>query len=590
MNALKRNRSCGDLRAADLDQEVVLAGWVQKRRDHGGLIFIDLRDRSGIAQVVFSPEVSKESHQLAHELRTEYVIITRGMIRKRPEGMANEKIPTGEIEVYVDHLEILNTSITPPFIIEENIDVSENLRLKYRYLDLRRAPMQETLILRHNIYKSVRNYLDENGFLEIETPVLTKSTPEGARDYLVPSRVSPGRFYALPQSPQLFKQILMIAGLERYYQIVKCFRDEDLRADRQPEFTQIDMELSFVDEEDIQNVTEGMIARIFEETRGVTLQTPFKRMNYTEALDRFGLDKPDTRFGLELKDMSDLAGQSQFKVFTETVASGGTVRGIRLPRCASYSRKEIDELTEFVKIFGAKGLAWFKVTEGKAQSSIAKFFTPELLQQITERLEASDGDLLVFVADRPNVAFEALGNLRNKMGKQLNLIDEDRFDFVWITEFPLLEWDEDEKRFAAMHHPFTSPMEEDLPLLDSDPARIRARSYDLVLNGSEIGGGSIRIHRDELQEKMFSALGMDLEEAQTRFGFLLEALKYGAPPHGGIAFGLDRIAMILSGSSSIRDVIAFPKTQKATCLMTEAPSRVNPKQLNELMIKTDIVD
>jgi aspartyl-tRNA synthetase len=512
------------------------------------------------------------------------------MIRKRPEGMANEKIPTGEIEVYVDHLEILNTSITPPFIIEENIDVSENLRLKYRYLDLRRTPMQETLILRHNICKSVRNYLSENGFLEIETPVLTKSTPEGARDYLVPSRVSPGRFYALPQSPQLFKQILMISGLERYYQIVKCFRDEDLRADRQPEFTQIDMELSFVDEEDIQNVTEGMIARIFEETRGVTLQTPFKRMNYAEALDRFGLDKPDTRFGLELKDMSDLAGQSQFKVFTETVASGGTVRGIRLPGCASYSRKEIDELTEFVKIFGAKGLAWFKVSEGKAQSSIAKFFAPELLQQITERLEASDGDLLVFVADRPNVAFEALGNLRNKMGKQLNLINEDRFDLVWITEFPLLEWDEDEKRFSAMHHPFTSPMEEDLPLLDSDPARIRARSYDLVLNGSEIGGGSIRIHRNELQEKMFSALGMDMEEAQTRFGFLLEALKYGAPPHGGIAFGLDRIAMILSGSSSIRDVIAFPKTQKATCLMTEAPSRVDPKQLNELMIKTDIVD
>lgn len=573
-----------------MGREVAIAGWVQKRRDHGGLIFIDLRDRSGISQIVFSPEVSSESHQLAHDLRSEYVILVNGAVRKRPEGMTNEKIPTGGIEIYVDRLEILNTSLTPPFMIEDDIDISENLRLKYRYLDLRRKPMRDALILRHQIYRTTREYLNGQGFLEIETPILTKSTPEGARDYLVPSRVNPGHFYALPQSPQLFKQILMVAGLERYYQIVRCFRDEDLRADRQPEFTQIDMELSFIDEEDIMSIAEGMISRIFQEARGIALETPFPRLTYSQALERFGLDKPDTRFDLELKDISDLASESGFKVFTDAVASGGMVRGIRLPGCASYSRKEIDDLTEAVKIFGAKGLAWFKVAEDGLQSSITKFFEPALLQKISDRLGGTPGDLLVFVADRPGVVFESLGNLRNRMAKQLGLIDESRYNFLWVTDFPLLEWNENEKRFSAMHHPFTSPCEADLSLLQSDPSKVRARAYDLVLNGSEIGGGSIRIHRKELQEQMFSALGMDREEAGSRFGFLLEALEYGAPPHGGIAFGLDRIAMILTGAQSIRDVIAFPKTQKATCLMTGAPSKVDQKQLHELMIKTEILE
>jgi aspartyl-tRNA synthetase len=568
MTALKRNRNCGDLRVADAGQSVTLTGWVQKRRDHGGLIFVDLRDRSGIAQVVFSPDVSVDMHQEAHALRNEFVLQARGEVRKRPEGMANEKISTGGIEVYIDHFEILNRSLTPPLMIEDNVDVSESLRLKYRYLDLRRKPMQDAIILRHHVSRVTREFLNSEGFLEIETPVLTKSTPEGARDYLVPSRVSPGRFFALPQSPQLFKQILMVAGFERYYQIVRCFRDEDLRADRQPEFTQIDMELSFVDEEDIFAVTERMIARIFQETKGLTVATPFPRLAYAEALDRYGLDKPDTRFDLELRDVSDLAASCKFKVFTDAMASDGTVRGVRLPGCAGYSRKDLDGLTDYVKVFGARGLAWLKVAEGKIESPIAKFFSPERLEQIRQRLEGAPGDLLVFVADQAGVAFDALGNLRNEMAQRLSLIDESLYHFAWITDFPLLDWDAQEKRFVAMHHPFTAPAEADLSR----------------------GGGSIRIHRKEVQEQMLAALGMDAKEANARFGFLLEALEYGAPPHGGIAFGLDRLIMILSGARSIRDVIPFPKTQKATCLMTDAPTPVDQKQLDELMIRTRILE
>jgi aspartyl-tRNA synthetase len=585
----KRTHYCGQISSADIGKEVCLMGWVQRRRDHGGLIFIDLRDREGIAQLALDPDRDPEAHAKAEGVRNEYVLAVRGMVSHRPSGTVNPKMKTGEVEVEVNELRVLNAAQTPPFMLDEYSEVAENIRLKYRYLDLRRRELQDNLILRHKVARTVRNYLDEQGFLEIETPVLTKSTPEGARDYLVPSRVNPGTFFALPQSPQLFKQLLMVSGFDRYYQIVKCFRDEDLRADRQPEFTQIDCELSFVDRDQVILIMEGMIAEVFRQTRGIEIGLPMPRMTYTEAMARFGVDNPDLRFGLELVELSNLVKDSGFKVFADVVSKGGIVKALNAKGCTSLSRKEIDDLTEFVKIYGAKGLAWVKIQEdGSWQSPIAKFFTEREIGLMDEALHAEPGDLLLFVADTFRVANEALGRLRCHLGHKLGLARQDDFRFVWITDFPLLEWDGDARRHVAVHHPFTAPMDEDLPLLDGDPGSVRAQAYDLVLNGSEIGGGSIRIHDQAVQKKMFALMGIDSEEAQEKFGFLLNALEYGAPPHGGIAFGLDRLAMILTGSDSIRDVIAFPKTQRATCLLSAAPGPVDDKQLGELSIRRAI--
>ncbi len=585
LETMRRTHNCCELTADDVGKEVILMGWVQRRRDHGGVIFVDLRDREGITQVVFNPTVDEAMHQKAHDIRGEYVLGVRGRVDPRPEGMTNPNLKTGAIEVMVSELKILNAAETPPFLIEDRVDVSEAIRLQHRHLDLRRPQMQKSLVMRHRAVAAIRNFMNDNGFLDIETPFLTRSTPEGARDYLVPSRVNPGQFYALPQSPQIFKQLLMIAGFDRYYQIVRCFRDEDLRADRQPEFTQIDIEMSFVGEEDVMGIAEGMIQALFKTVIDHQVSLPFARLSYDEAVDRFGLDKPDTRFGLELKEISDIVKDTGFKVFASVVKKGGMVKALNAKGCSDMSRKDIDDLTAFVAVYRAKGLAWIKVHEDKWQSPIAKFFSDEEKAAMTKRLDMQPGDLVFFVADSPKVTNEALGHLRNHLGRKLGLIDDSTYNFLWVTEFPMMEYDETEKRFQALHHPFTAPLETDYDLLEQDPPAAKSRAYDLVLNGNEIGGGSIRIHQIELQQKVFAALGMTEETYREKFGFLLDALQSGAPPHGGIAFGLDRLVMLLAEQSSIRDVIAFPKTQKAACLLTNAPSDAAKTQLDELSLR-----
>ena len=583
----KRTTYCGLVTEEFLNEKVTLKGWVHNRRDLGGLIFVDLRDREGIVQIVFNPDFSEEALQVAETVRSEYVVEVEGVVTKRDAETINPKIKTGQVEVQVSNIEIINKSETPPFSInEENVNVDENIRLKYRYLDLRRQELAQTFKMRHQTTRSIRQYLDNNGFFDIETPVLTKSTPEGARDYLVPSRVHEGEFYALPQSPQLFKQLLMISGFDKYYQIVKCFRDEDLRADRQPEFTQVDIEMSFVDQEDIIAMGEDMLRKVVKDVKGIDVSGPFPRMTYAEAMDRFGSDKPDTRFGMELINVSQLGKEMNFKVFKDTVDNNGEIKAIVAKDAANkYTRKDMDALTEFVNIYGAKGLAWVKVVDDGLSGPIARFFEDVNVETLKQLTEAKPGDLVMFVADKPNVVAQSLGALRIKLAKELGLIDESKLNFLWVTDWPLLEYDEDAKRYVAAHHPFTSPKREDIEKLDTEPENVQANAYDIVLNGYELGGGSIRIHDGELQQKMFEVLGFTNEQAQEQFGFLLDAFKYGAPPHGGIALGLDRLVMLLTNRTNLRDTIALPKTASATCLLTDAPGEVSDKQLQELSLR-----
>ena len=584
MSVYKRSHMCGELRETDIGQDVVLNGWIQKRRNLGGLIFCDLRDKTGITQIVFNDKIPKELFDKADTLRSEYVVGVKGKVAERESK--NPDLPTGDIEVLADDLIIYSTADTPPIYIKDDDNVDDNLRLKYRYLDLRKKKMQDNLTFRHDLAKLTRDYFSEQGFTEVETPVLIKSTPEGARDYLVPSRVNRGKFYALPQSPQMFKQLLMVGGTDRYMQIVKCFRDEDLRADRQPEFTQIDLEMSFVDVDDVIEIQEGYLKRVFKEMKGVDIDTPLPRMTYDEAMERYGSDKPDTRVGFELQDITDMVKDCGFKVFTDAIASGGSVRGICVTGAAEiYTRKKIDKLTEQVKSYGAKGMVWMKVTADGVSSSVNKFFTPEQLGEIAERMSASAGDLILIISDRNKVVFDSLGFLRRHIADEMGLLDDEQYNLLWVVDFPLFEYDEEAKEYHAMHHPFTSPKEGDEELLKTDPTRARANAYDIVLNGVELGGGSIRIHDRDMQEDMFRALDMSQDEIDEKFGFLVEAFKYGTPPHGGLAYGMDRLVMLLTGEKSIREVIAFPKNQTAQCMVSEAPGTVDEIQLDELGIE-----